>query len=115
MNRLIDFLTHAATLYAFLIGIIGAIITGYVMYDNVLKSIKKNQDQIETTQILILKPLIRETEKNPCVISDAEWDEYLMNGSTLHELKQKHKMISKSLPFIPIKRITEEDPEKCKD
>lgn len=114
MKKFIDFLTHAATLYTCIIGCIGAIIAVYIAYDNFLTAIENNQKQIEITQMMILKPLVRDAEKNPCPISDAEWDEYLMNGSTLQDLKQKHDLISEDLPFVPIKRIRERG-EECVD
>lgn len=113
MEKLINFLTHAATLYTIIVGIIGAIIAGYVTYDNFMAAIKNNQTQIEKTQIMILKPLVRDAENNPCPVSDAEWDEYMLNASALHELKQTHKLISKDVPFVPIKRIREVTPQ-CK-
>lgn len=112
MKKFFNFLTHAATLYTIIIGIIGAIISVYVAYNNFLKAIEKNQEQIEITQMMILKPLVRQAEKNPCPVSDAEWDEYLMNGSTLQFLRQKHNLISADLPFRPIKRIREKT-DKC--
>ena len=107
MEKLINFLTHAATLYTVLIGIVGAIVSGYIAYSNFIDAIEDNQKQIEITQMMILKPLVREAEKNPCPVSDLEWDEYLMNGSTLQELKHKHKLLSKDVPFVPILRIKE--------
>ena len=112
VEKLMDFLTHAATLYTLIIGIIGAVVAIYVAYDGFLNAIEYNQKQIEVTQMMILKPLVRTAEKNPCPVSDAEWDEYLMNGSTLQDLKQKHKLVSKDVPFIPVMRIKERT-EQC--
>lgn len=114
MERLMSFLTHAATLYTLILGIIGAVISGYVAYDGFIDAIESNQKQIEITQMMILKPLVREAEKNLCPVSDNEWDEYLMNGSTLQELKHKHKLVSKDIPFIPIARVKERTPQ-CKN
>lgn len=107
MEKLINFLTHVATLYTVLAGIVGAVIAIYIAYDGFMDAIESNQKQIEVTQMMILKPLVRTAEKNACPISDAEWDEYLMNGSTLQDLKQKHKLVSKDVPFIPVMRIKE--------
>lgn len=102
-----NFLTHAATLYTVILGIVGAIVSGYIAYANFISAIEANQKQIEITQMMILKPLVRDAEKNLCPVSDAEWDEYLMNGSTLQELKQKHKLVAKEIPFVPVARIKE--------
>ncbi len=107
MEKIISFLTHAATLYTIILGTIGAVIAVYVAYDGFLNAIENNQKQIEITQMMILKPLVRTAEKNPCLVSDAEWDEYLMNGSTLQDLKQKHKLVSKDVPFVPVMRVKE--------
>lgn len=107
MEKFMDFLTHAATLYTLIIGTISAVVAGYVAYDGFINAIESNQKQIEVTQMMILKPLVRTAEKNPCPVSDAEWDEYLMNGSTLQDLKQKHKLVSKDVPFVPVARVKE--------
>jgi len=112
LNKITSFLTHAATLYTLIIGIIGSIITIFVTYQNFMNAIKTNQEQIEITQIMILKPLVRFAEHNPCPVSDAEWDEYIVNAATLHELKKKHKLISKDMLFTPIERIKERS-DKC--
>jgi hypothetical protein len=107
MEKISNFLTHTVTIYTFIIGIISGITTVYVAYNGFLSALENNQKQIEITQMMILKPLVRDAEKNLCPISDAEWDEYLMNGSTLQDLKQKHKLISKDVPFVPIMRVKE--------
>jgi hypothetical protein len=114
IEKITYFLTHAVTLYTFIIGIIGAIITVFVTYQNFMAAIEKNQEQIEITQIMILKPLVRNAENNPCPVVDAEWDEYMVNASTLHELKKKHKLVSTDLQFTPIQRIKERT-EQCKN
>jgi hypothetical protein len=114
MEKFMNFLTHAATLYTVLIGIVGAIVSGYIAYSNFITAIETNQKQIEITQMMILKPLVREAEKNLCPVSDAEWDEYLMNGSTLQDLKHKHKLLSKDVPFVPVLRVKERTAQ-CKD
>lgn len=107
MQKIMNILTNISTLYAIVAAIVGVTITVYISYNQVLSSIGDNTDDIEATQILILKPVVRTAERNPCPISDPEWDEYLMNGSLLHELKQNHDMVSMNMPFIPIKRISE--------
>lgn len=107
IDKITNFLTHAATIYTIIIGLITGIIGVYITYQNFIQSIEENQKQIEITQIMILKPLVRYAEKNPCPISDAEWDEYMLNASALYQLKKKHKMIPYSMDFMPIKRITE--------
>ena len=114
MEKFMNFLTHAATLYTLILGIIGAVISGYIAYANFIDAIESNQKQIEITQMMILKPLVREAERNLCPVSDTEWDEYLMNGSTLQELKQKHKLVAKEIPFVPVARVKERTPQ-CKN
>lgn len=113
LEKITNFLTHAVTIYTIIIGLIGGIITVYVTYQNFMQAIEQNQKQIEVTQIMILKPLVRYAEKNPCPVSDAEWDEYMLNASTLYELKKKHKMIPGNMAFMPVKRIKTETAE-CK-
>ena len=114
LEKVTNFLTHAVTLYTIIIGIIGAIITGVLTYQEFMGAIENNQMEIEKTQIMILKPVVRQAEKNMCPVSDAEWDEYMINASTLHELQKKHKLIPTDYKFNPVKRIYERSPE-CKD
>lgn len=78
---------------------------GYKGYTNILDNIEKNTVAVETTQITMLKSIVRDFEKNHiCVISQQEWDEYLMNYSTLLDLKIKHKMLSSKVEWSPIER-----------
>jgi hypothetical protein len=114
LEKVTNFLTHAVTLYTIIIGIVGAIITVFVTYQNFMGAIEKNQKQIEVTQIMILKPLVRYSENNKCPVSDAEWDEYMINASALYELKKKHKLIPSNYPFQPVERITQRT-EECKN
>ena len=114
LDKIVGFLTHAATIWAMFIALISGIVGVYVAYSNFLNSININQKEIEKTQIMILKRLVRNAEKNPCPVSDPEWDEYLLNKSTLHDLKKKHKLITADLPFRPILRIRERT-DACKE
>ena len=115
-ERIANFVTHVGTIYAFIIAIFGAVIIGYVTYDGFIKSIEENKKQIEITQMMILNPFVRQAENNPCRVSDRVWEEYIMYGSLLQELKQKHTPLSKNYPFTPIKRVRKnEEPPKCKD
>ncbi len=89
--------------------LIGIIIGGYIGYTDIHKLISTNLNQIEKTQIMLLKTKVRAYERNKLTVSDLEWDEYIENYSLLYELKKKHKHISNKTPWKPIERITEED------
>lgn len=99
-------------------GILSIVITlsigGYISYISIIESINNNTKQIETTQMLILKSVIKDAEKNPCPMSDAAWDDYLTNFTTLYELKIKYHKLPKNAPWQPIERITKRS-DKCKD
>lgn len=91
------------------------IISTYVGYNDVLIRIDDNMGQIEKTQMMFLKKEVRGYERKKCSVSDAEWDEYIENYSSLYELKKKYKYISTSTPWKPIIRITEEtEDQTCK-
>jgi len=115
IRRINAFLDSAAATATLALFISGASITSYMMYSELVESVKENQKQIELTQILILRPLVRIAENNPCFVSDAEWDEYITNGSTLVDLKKKHKLLANNIGFTPIKRVTKtEESSKCR-
>jgi hypothetical protein len=105
IEKITAFLTHAVTIYTLFVGIIGAIITAYITYQNFITAIEHNQSEIEVTQMMILKPMVREAENNPCPVSDAEWEEYEMNYNTLYDLRIKHGELHKNAPWKPIERV----------
>jgi len=92
--------------YGFITLIITSSITGYTWYSNVLDSISKNTTQIEITQMMILKDIVRKAENNPCIVSDAEWDDYTENYTTLLDLEIKYGKKGKTAPWQPIARVT---------
>ena len=96
--------------------VIGIIIGAYIGYTDILGMIGNNMNQIEKTQMMILKTKVRTHEKNVCSVGDYEWDEYIENYSMLYELKKKYKYISTSTPWKPIIRITKNtEDNKCKN
>ncbi|RLC47609.1 MAG: hypothetical protein DRH57_03775 [Candidatus Cloacimonadota bacterium] len=80
-------------------------ITGYTWYSNVLTSIAENTTQIEITQMMIMKDIVRKAERNPCIVSDAERDDYTENYTTLYNLEIKYGKIGKNAPWQPIARV----------
>jgi len=88
-------------------------ITGYTWYSNVLSSIAENTTQIEITQMMILKDIVRKAERNPCIVSDSERDDYTENYTTLLELEIKYGKKGKNAPWQPIGRVTVRN-DQCK-
>ena len=101
-----------AGIYGSIAIIISTSIGGYTAYNSIINSIDENTKQIEVTQIMILKDIVRKAENNPCVVSDSEWDNYITNYSTLYSLKIKYKKIAKNAPWEPIERL-KKDGKEC--
>ena len=115
-EKIANFITHAGTIYAFIAAIMGAVFVGYTQWIGVTKAIAENTKQIEIAQILILKPMVRQFENDPCHVSDSEWDDYIINWSTLYKLRKKHEDIVAAAAGTPIKRVEKnEEPPKCKE
>lgn len=89
-------------------------ITGYTWYTNVLSSIAENTIQIEITQMMIMKDIVRKSERNPCIVSDAEWDDYTENYTTLHNLEIKYGKKGTNAPWQPIERVMVRN-DQCKN
>ena len=99
-------------LYSVIIIVLSFFGTTTLGYTEIVKTVNQNTKTLENTQITMLKSIVREFEKNHnCKISDAEWDEYLLNYSTLFDLKVSHKMLSDKASWLPVQRKT----FKCKD
>lgn len=111
MQKIVNVLSHSAVRFTIITGIV--IIISFIAYNNFLNAIETNQEKIEITQMMILQPLVRHAENNPCPVSDDEWEEYLINGATLQFLRQKHGLLPKDFVFRPIKRI-KETTDTCK-
>ena len=98
-------------------GIVSLIVTVtlsvYLAYQNIKEDIAKNTEQIEITQMMILRDIVRRSEHNPCKVSDTEWEEYIENYSTLYNLKIKYHKLSKNARWEPVARLKEDLPE-CK-
>lgn len=109
MDKLIEFLKNTKLLISTIIALITFIITVYNGYLGIKKDIAENRKLIEISQMQMLQPLVRAAEKNPCVVTDREWEEYEMNYSTLFDLKVKYKKISPR-GFNIMKRIEEDKP-----
>ncbi len=98
MEKFIEHLTRLKNIYGsivIIVGLVSGVFTAYLnlmdKYDDILENIKTNTVVVETTQITMLKSIVREfEEKHDCIISDAEWDEYMLNYSKLFDLKVRH-------------------------
>jgi hypothetical protein len=102
---MIEHLKKLKELYTIIVFFISIVISGYQGYNNIINDISRNRTQLETTQITMLNGMIRNFEKNhKCKISDAEWDEYILNYSTLFDLKIKHSILSNKAKWMPIER-----------
>lgn len=77
MEQLTKFISESKIIIATLITISTFSISTYKVYTNILDDIKYNATQLELTQMMILKPLVRIAEDNKNKVSDAEWDEYI--------------------------------------
>ena len=82
-------------------------ITLWSGYQSILESIENNKKSIEMTQIMLLKTQVRTMERNPCYVSDSEWDEYIEKYTILFELLKSNGKISKDTPWSPIERVKE--------
>lgn len=105
MNNFSEFLDHLKKLkeiYLLVFFFGSTIITIYAGYMNIQNSILANTKKVEITQVLMLKSIVREVEKSKC-LSPLEYDEYILNYSTLFDLKIKHKLISVKANWMPIK------------
>ena len=94
-----------AGVYGSLAIIVSVTIGGYAGYISIIDSIEENTKQIEVTQIMMLKDIVRKAEHNPCLVGDSEWDDYIANYTTLHTLKIKYKKIGVNAPWQPIERL----------
>jgi len=99
--------------WGFVVFIITSTISGYTWYNQMLDSIDENTKQIEVTQMMILKDIVRKSENNPCPVSDPEWVDYTKNYTKLFDLKIKYGELHKNALWKPIERITERT-ELCK-
>ncbi len=100
--------------YGLIALVVTSSITGYTWYTNVLSSIAENTTQIEITQMMIMKDVVRNAERNPCIVSDAEWDDYTENYTTLLNLEIKYGKKGKNAPWSPIERVTVRN-DQCKN
>jgi hemerythrin superfamily protein len=99
-------------LISFLSSIVFFTITGYTVYLDIYKKIEINTNQIELTQLSILKSQINFLEKYPCKTSRDEWAEYNMLFSQYYKLLKKHNPLLDDLHIKPMKRL-EKDSCRC--
>lgn len=88
-----------------IVSLITLIVGAHKGYVAIQTSIGDNKALIERTQMMILKTKVTKYEVIKCPVSQAEWDEYIENYSTLYDLKIKHKKISAKTPWKPAERI----------
>ena len=93
--------------------IITLTIASYAGYETIKNGISENSKSIEITQMMILRDVVRRQEHNPCATSEAEWDEYIENYTTLYTLKIKYKKLHKNAEWTPVERLTK-DTTSCK-
>ncbi len=105
MNDILTHLKQLKEMYTILLFFVGVVITAYTGYTNIIDNIESNTKAVEITQITMLKSIQRDFEKHhKCKVSDAEWDEYILNYSTLFDLKVAHKILSEKARWLPIER-----------
>lgn len=113
METILGHINNAKLIYAGVLivsAILGSAFQGYITirdtYTNILTNIETNRRIVETTQITMLKSIVREFERaHVCNISNAEWDEYMLNYSTLFDLKVRYKILSERANWKPTERI----------
>jgi len=88
------------------------IISGYTTYQDIYKTIDKNQKQLELTQKSILNSQINMLEANPCKTSRTDWADYNMLLSQHHMLQKKHNPMLDSMTIKPMERLNK-DSCKC--
>lgn len=104
-NQIFDHLKRLRDIYGIIVVFVSVVIGAHEMYGDITKRIEQNKVASETTQIMILKKYVRDFEKtHTCIVSDAEWEEYILNYSTLYDLKKEHSLISKDAIWMPIQR-----------
>ena len=111
MNIFFDFLKNTKLLIATILGLIIATISGYQGYLDIKNDIAGNTKHSELFQKQMLSPMVRYAEKNPCVVSDSEWEDYEINYNTLFNLKVKYDKVP--LQSYNMQRRLEEDKSEC--
>ncbi len=87
-------------------------ISGYTVYLDIHKKIEYNLNQLELTQLSILKSQINYLEKYPCKTSRDEWSEYNMLFSQYYKILKKHNPLLNDLDIKPMRRL-EKDSCRC--
>jgi len=103
METFLEHLKKLKEIYLLILFFVSTIITVYNGYVNIQDSIARNTEAVERTQITMLKGIVRTFERIQNCYSRSEYDEYLLNYSTLFDLKIKYKMLSSKATWIPIK------------
>jgi hypothetical protein len=99
MNKIIDYLKNFKELYILATFVIGLGTSLFLWGWN-----------IESNQMYILKSIVHEFEiHQKCNTNRYEYDEYIVNYTSLFNLSKRHGLIGKNAPFNPVKRK-----EKCK-
>lgn len=111
MKAAIEYLKETKVLVTTIVSLVSSVIIAYNGYLNIKKDISTNTKLIEISQMQMLSPIVRQMEKNPCTVTDREWEEYEMNYSNLFDLKVKYKKISPHA-FNIMTRL-EKDKESC--
>lgn len=108
-GKFIENLNKFKNVYSDLAVLASVVILGYNMYTGIVNKMEANRIAIETTQIMLLKKYVRDFEHtHHCRVSDQEWDEYILNYSTLFDLKVKNGLLSDKAPWRPIQRNLKE-------
>jgi len=112
---IMELLKNTKFIITLLISIIISTIMVYNFYlqfnvDNETKHLEiiNRISELEDNQIILLKHLTRRVEHKMyerIVVSDAEWDEYLINSFNLYRLKVRRNIINKSVPWTTVERI----------
>ncbi len=87
------------------------IITVYTAYLDIYKEINNKTNQIELTQMSILKNQIKYLERYPCKVSRDEWAEYNMLFTQYYKLLKKHNPLLTEMDIKPIERL---DKDSCR-
>lgn len=112
MDKIFDYLKNTKLLISTVISLIIFIIGVYEGYKEIKSDIATNTKLIEVSQMQMLAPIVRQMEKNPCTVTDLEWEEYETNYSNLFDLRVKYKNLNPKA-FNIMKRL-EQDKPSCK-
>lgn len=111
MDKFYEWFKNTKLLITTIVALMGLAGTTYKGYTDIKDDIAANTKEFEIFQKQMLSPLVRYAEKNPCTVSDSEWEDYELNYNTLFNLKVKYD--NAPINSYNLQKRLEEDKPKC--